>query len=362
MSKDFEQAYRELAESEIPDLWDRIEAGLESRSTSGEALPEKREGVAADISGKKRKAVSAGRKFSGKKYKKHLQGKKRIFLRRYLGVAAAAACVAVLIPAAVLLFGMGSGRLRFGGMGAADTTEGIDMAAAQSEELGLATGGSYEKATAESCEESSEEATAENCEESGEATAGEATEGMAAGRTAEDRDTSAEPAQAGGEKPLGRGDNGSNKPTESTQMMDEAADLQKEGQSADAGAGYMQQKQGESSEAAKLESALTENETEGDGTSSGEIVEGTILGHIVIEVTEVQNDFVREEGSLPGTLYTARIREDASGRLAAGEELKVDVPASSSIALPKGGVFEVDLIYRGNDIYGLEKYYRQVRE
>ena len=25
MSKDFEQAYRELAESEIPDLWERIE-------------------------------------------------------------------------------------------------------------------------------------------------------------------------------------------------------------------------------------------------------------------------------------------------------------------------------------------------
>ena len=33
MSKDFEQAYRELAEREIPDLWDRIEAGLESKST-----------------------------------------------------------------------------------------------------------------------------------------------------------------------------------------------------------------------------------------------------------------------------------------------------------------------------------------
>ena len=48
MSKDFEQAYRELAEREIPDLWDRIEAGLESKSTPEDGK-EKIEDVRNDI-------------------------------------------------------------------------------------------------------------------------------------------------------------------------------------------------------------------------------------------------------------------------------------------------------------------------
>ena len=32
MSKDFEKEYIELAQNEIPDLWDRIEAGLTEKS------------------------------------------------------------------------------------------------------------------------------------------------------------------------------------------------------------------------------------------------------------------------------------------------------------------------------------------
>ena len=36
MSKDFEQAYKEAAQMEAPDLWDRIEAGLKSKSVPEE--------------------------------------------------------------------------------------------------------------------------------------------------------------------------------------------------------------------------------------------------------------------------------------------------------------------------------------
>ena len=32
MNKNFEQAYKELAQNEVPDLWDRIEAGLKEKS------------------------------------------------------------------------------------------------------------------------------------------------------------------------------------------------------------------------------------------------------------------------------------------------------------------------------------------
>ena len=74
MNKDFEQAYRELAQSEIPDLWDRIEAGLSEKST-----PEKE------------------------------QEKKRIYFGRYAGMAAAVLCAALIVPA-VLFVGQREGK------------------------------------------------------------------------------------------------------------------------------------------------------------------------------------------------------------------------------------------------------------
>ncbi len=72
MSKDFEQAYKELAQNEVPDLWNRIEAGLSERST-----PEKEE-----------------RQHKIKKF----------YFRQYAGIAAVVVC-AILIAPAVLFFG-----------------------------------------------------------------------------------------------------------------------------------------------------------------------------------------------------------------------------------------------------------------
>ena len=78
MNKDFEQAYRELAQSEIPDLWDRIEAGLSEKST-----PEKEQ--------------------------EKNQEKKRIYFGRYAGMAAAMLCAALIVPA-VLFVGQREGK------------------------------------------------------------------------------------------------------------------------------------------------------------------------------------------------------------------------------------------------------------
>lgn len=75
MSKDFEQAYKELAQSEIPDLWDRIEAGLSEKST-----PEKG---------------------------KNQERKKQIYFRRYAGMAAAVLCVVLIVPAALFMGQLG---------------------------------------------------------------------------------------------------------------------------------------------------------------------------------------------------------------------------------------------------------------
>lgn len=68
MKKDFEQAYRELARSEAPDLWDRIEANLTEKS-----------------------APSEDRTGAGKRRTPY-------FLRRYALAAAAVLCLAVLVP------------------------------------------------------------------------------------------------------------------------------------------------------------------------------------------------------------------------------------------------------------------------
>lgn len=64
MKKDFEQAYRELAQSETPDLWDRIEAGLSEKSA-----PQKQKKIA-----------------------------RLIPYTKYITVAAALLCIAILVP------------------------------------------------------------------------------------------------------------------------------------------------------------------------------------------------------------------------------------------------------------------------
>ena len=130
MSKDFEQAYRELAEREIPDLWDRIEAGLESKSTPEDGK-EKIEDVRNDI----RDDIEAGEVSSRMPEKK--KGK-RFPVSRYSKMAAAAVCVAVVLPAAVFLFRTGAGGLGYGSASGTEGIEDIDMAAAASGETGFA--------------------------------------------------------------------------------------------------------------------------------------------------------------------------------------------------------------------------------
>ncbi|MBD5548817.1 MAG: hypothetical protein HDQ97_15785 [Lachnospiraceae bacterium] len=78
MNKDFEQAYRELAQNEIPDLWDRIEAGISEKST-----PEKEQ--------------------------EKNQEKKQIYFGRYAGMAAAVLCAVLIVPA-VLFMGQWEGK------------------------------------------------------------------------------------------------------------------------------------------------------------------------------------------------------------------------------------------------------------
>lgn len=96
MSKNFEEEYKKLALDEVPDLWDRIEAGLSEKSAPAtHALEDQRE-----AEGKQDRAY---RKKSDK------QGKTvRVFFRRYAGVVAAVFCIFIIIPAVMLIGSSGN--------------------------------------------------------------------------------------------------------------------------------------------------------------------------------------------------------------------------------------------------------------
>ena len=91
MSKNFEEEYKKLALDEVPDLWDRIEAGLsEKTAPATHASEDQRE--------------AAGKQDRAYRKKSDKQGKTvRVFFRRYAGAVAAVFCVFIIIPAVILI-------------------------------------------------------------------------------------------------------------------------------------------------------------------------------------------------------------------------------------------------------------------
>ena len=81
MKKDFEKAYKELANTEVPDLWDRIEAGLSEKSAPAETKAEKN---------KKTAPVNKKTKIA-------------VFMRKYSALAAAIVCAVILIPTMIVM-------------------------------------------------------------------------------------------------------------------------------------------------------------------------------------------------------------------------------------------------------------------
>lgn len=163
MSKDFEKAYKELAEIEAPDLWDRIEAGLIEKSA-----PDKGS-VMIDRS-------VADEKTDTVKIKK--KNKVTIFIKRYSSLAAAMLCLAIIVP--VLIFMKQSGINKSSSdMAAADTTEETAemVNAASAAEVSENEKAMYEPAEASETENAvyepaAEEAWEETADEGGEETAG----------------------------------------------------------------------------------------------------------------------------------------------------------------------------------------------
>ena len=266
MSKDFEQAYKELVQSEIPDLWDRIEAGLSEKST-----PEKKEEIPSEK-------------------------KKKIYFRRYTGMAAAVLCVALIVPAALFLGQQGQ------------KSSYLEMAEDHS-------GAETSSEVTECAPEEGEGVKADR--EPYEATAGG---GEFMTETAADAGEDTVQDMAAVEESV------------SNIMEDEEKKMENSALSAEA----------ESLSAPKHRGVA-------------ELEDGAVIEKVTADVIEgtAQLDDNENVKSM-GIVYTAVVLKDEAGCFEEGQQIAIFVPVYSSAALIEGSIFEVDLIYREDEEYPFE--------
>lgn len=117
MSKSFEKEYKELAQSKLPDLWDRIEAGLSEKKPVSVPITINEEAISNETDIKKAD--------SNKVNYNETTNKVLVFFRRYQTVAAALLCVIILVPAFLLMRQVG------GGIGFSNSEEAKDAAPAE---------------------------------------------------------------------------------------------------------------------------------------------------------------------------------------------------------------------------------------
>lgn len=318
MSKDFEQAYKEAAQMEAPDLWDRIEAGLKSKSVPEEKTD--REIIVSEA--KTEKESVSGEEAPEKKADRRRMPVNFPYLKRYSGVIAAAVCVAVILPAMALL------RPQFKGYSAADTTEEIAESAA-------ADAGAAENMAMPQEEDGSE---AGSIKEAGLET---------------DRET-----DENGDMPM---DAGAGEKDE-----DAAAPLK----SREAAAGSADDFSSQPAEAATEEKESSMSDQSTDNGKVSEMGEGTLIKHAVIKVTELKEETDKESEKASGILCTAVLEKTASDSqqsiadLQKKGQLIIFVPSDIAASLYEDGVFEVDLEYRGGREYSfiLRKFYQETTD
>lgn len=318
MSKDFEQAYKEAAQMEAPDLWDRIEAGLKSKSVPEEKTD--RDIIVSEA--KTEKESVSGEEAPEKKADRRRMPVNFPYLKRYSGVIAAAVCVAVILPAMALL------RPQFKGYSAADTTEEIAESAA-------ADAGAAENMAMPQEEDGSE---AGSIKEAGLET---------------DRET-----DENGDMPM---DAGAGEKDE-----DAAAPLK----SREAAAGSADDFSSQPAEAATEEKESSMSDQSMDNGKVSEMGEGTLIKHAVIKVTELKEETDKESEKASGILCTAVLEKTASDSqqsiadLQKKGQLIIFVPSDIAASLYEDGVFEVDLEYRGGREYSfiLRKFYQETTD
>ena len=309
MSKDFEQAYKELAQIEVPDLWDRIEAGLKEKSTPEKVVQiEKIQEVKAEE--KKEEGNKAEEKKSSPK-------SVLVFLKRYSAVAAALICVAILVPAITFVgrFGIGGSKSE-----SAATTE-----FAQETESFAADG-----MTEEACMEEMAE-----------------TE-MASAEIVQNEETVFEEAAA------------EENAEEFSEACDEAAEDMTESDEP------KEKAEAEDAKSAKEESAVSGRAEEGAGGER--TLEEASFYNVqvrVIEGEKMQKIFEGTEAEEDGCIYIAEVEKDPAKILTEGEEIAIFIPTTSSLALMENETFELDLssFYEEEECYfRITKFHKQLKQ
>lgn len=281
MSKNFAEEYKALANEELPDLWDRIEAGLTPKTMpSAEKIEDVKEAEEPQDTARPPK------------------GKVIAFFRRYRTVVAAAVCVAVILPAMMVIGRNGQKSDSAGG--ATATEEAADMAVP---EEGVATTELWEEAPADEPESAEFEMMSEG-ERAAESV------GMAAG--AESAEI-AEDMEEEVKTPQEAADDGAVSAAEKEELKDseqKKADLQKN---------------------------LNSSEFMTDGFAK-------TYEKITVEPVEQAEEMIEADGGLYAGVKM-KVIHDPSGELSEDTLITVWVALHSSVAYLQGEEYEIDLSY-----------------
>lgn len=295
MSKNFEKEYIALTEIEVPDLWDRIEAGLTPRSAQG----------------------------SKENKKENTQQKPLLyFFKKYKTVLAAAVCVIVILPAAIVL-----GRMDIGFGSAKEECAAADTAAPESMEYAVVT--EAEEAPAQPMEFAEETAAEEIFNEAAEEY--EAEEYARAEEAAEEEYEAAKEAgvEDGFSESAAEYEKAATTESAEAEVPAELADEKDKAQS---------MTEGERTEAAKGEETAV--------VTYLDVEDGTVLTYVKVRV--YGSESLPEEGETKGmgNLYRAEVLEDADDLLKQGEEILIYISPLSSLYWPdEEAVYDVMLEY-----------------
>lgn len=306
MSKNFAEEYKTLANEELPDLWNRIEAGLTPKTTSQageEHSPDMEQTIKSADSGAKQKAEPEKEKEKGKVIS---------FLFRYRTVVAAAVCVIMILPAVILL-GRNNRSKSFSGSAAdmaAETREEApadDAADMASEEMYLTESDDAAEAPAEEPEAEAGGAAFDNGSDGAGACAETA--------LIEDLDS-----EGAAEKKMDQQENRNVQ----KEMSDEAADI--------------------TEDIAEEEKALPETQRTDQSFSSTTNREVKIFERVTVEAAEQTGENVKTDGDFFYGI-NMKVIEDPSGELTEDTEITVWVSYLSSVAYVQGQEYVLDLSY-----------------
>ncbi len=331
MSKDFEKAYRELAQTEVPDLWDRIEAGLTDKSApvnalniEKAALEEKaveQENISkefeAETEKKELKKDSREQKTEDGKQEQKKKNNVVVFLKRYSTAVAAIVCVAILIPAISLI-----GSFGVGGSKSAEA-ESLSLPAAEAP---------AEMADMVAAEEMVEETTAE--ETGAEGALAEVTEECAAEEAPAEvtEECAAEEAPA--------------------EMTEEAA---------------AEEAPFEKEEMKEAERVTAEN-AEAEKMSDDLRSEGTQISKVQVEVLQIvdgEEYFAGTGKEERGRIYYARVLSCPSDLLTQGEQIAIFISEYYSIALIEEERYELTLTpvtEEGKHYFLIEEFHQRLTQ